>query len=222
VKKDIEMSLAGRLIATAVMSGARPYVLAMAAVLALSSCGPPRAPQFADPSLGEVGQGEVVLMPVVDQRENRLDQFDVGRHVTSAADKVLAKKGYTVLTGRHLEGFERLPFEGFSTLSAGELSQLGPKGSTLLLFIAVDGVTREYERYGDEYRVRLSGLLVDRDSERVIWRDSGSGATSFGGFLAIMSPAGSQYDAVHDALMNLLRTVPDYSEEAPPRRRARS
>jgi len=192
------------------------------ALALVAACSAPREPVFADPSLLEITTKELVLMPVVDQRENRMDQFDVGRHVRSAADRVLAKKGYTVLTSRLLEGAERPPFEGFAQLSAAELSKLGPADSKMLLFIAVDGVSHAYDRFGDEYYVRVSGILVDRDLSRVIWRDNGSGDTNFGGLLSVMSPAGSQYDAVYEALTNLFRTVPDVPKDDGKRSRIRS
>jgi hypothetical protein len=181
-------------------------------------CSPRREARFADPLLNEVSTKEIVLMPIVDQRENRLDPFDVGRHISRATGKVLTKKGYTVLTSRLLEGGHRPPFEGFAELSAEELSALGPEGSKLLLFVAVDKVTYEYDRFGDAYSVWVSGILVDRSLSKVIWRDSSSGDTNFGGFMSVMSPAGSQYDAVYEALNHLFKTVPDFEDAGSVRR----
>ena len=200
----------------------RLVVYAIVASLALTGCAAEREAKFTDAALLDVGTDQVVLMPVIDQRENRLDPFDVGRHVRSAAGKVLAKKGYTMLTSRLLQGAERPPFEGFAALTAQELSRLGPDGSELLLFIAVDGVSHDYDRFGDEYYVRVSGVLVDRRLERVIWRDSSNGSTNFGGLLSLMSPAGSKYDAVYEAVMTLFRTVPDRGEVEHARFRKRS
>ncbi len=176
----------------------------------VASCANKRRASFADAALVDVATDQVVLMPIVDQRENKLQEFDVGRHVRNATDKVLGKKGYTVLTSRHLDGAERPPFVGFEALTAAELSGLGPEGSELLLFIAVRDVVYDFERVGDEYKVHLSGLLVDRTNERVLWRDKSSGDTNFFGLMSLLSAPGGRYDAVYEALTNLFRTVPDF------------
>jgi hypothetical protein len=185
----------------------------MGLAVLVSACGARREANFADAALVDVTTDELILMPIVDQRENRLDKFEVGRYVRTATDKVLTKKGYTVLSSRHLDGSERPPFEGIDGMSARELANLGPDGSELLLFIVVRDVTHAYDALGEEYHVRLSGLLVDRSEERVLWRDKSSGDTNFFGFMSLLTLPGSQYDAVYEALMNLFRTVPDFVDE---------
>ena len=97
-------------------------MVALCATLLVGACASQRVAEYSDPELDLVVIDELVLMPVVDQRENRLEQFDVGRHVRSATGKVLHKKGYTVVSSRHLEGGDRPPLLGFETMSAGDLS----------------------------------------------------------------------------------------------------
>jgi hypothetical protein len=178
--------------------------------LTASACAPQREAIYADTGLSEVLIGDLVLMPIADHRAERLDHgFDIGREIHDAAGKVLAKKGYSVTAATVLDSGSRMPAGGFEGLSESELAVLGPVDSKMLVFIAVTGVDKGYDRGGDEYMVRLTAIVVDRASSRVIWRDNGSGNSNFGGLLAVMTPAGRRYDAVYEALVNLFKTVPD-------------
>jgi hypothetical protein len=194
----------------------------VATLVAGGGCASRRAAAYADPALGQTLTEQIVLMPIVDQRAERFDPFDVARDVRVAAPRVLAKKGYTAVAAASLDGAGRPPFEGFESLSARELAALGPEGGETLLFLGVTEVRHTYGGGGDEYRVRVTGTLVDKRSQRVLWRDSGSGTTNFGGLLSVMTPEGSRHDAVYEALTRLLRTVPDRIDRSPGPRRGRS
>ena len=193
----------------------------MLAVVA-GGCSSRRAAVYAAPALEAVLTDELVLMPIVDQRADRFVPFEIARDVRTATPDVLGKKGYTVVASAQIEGGERPPFEGFEELSADDLAALGPEGSATLLFLGVTEVAKTYGGGGDEYRVRVTGILVDKGSQSVVWRDTGSGTSNFGGLLSVLSPSGSQYDAVYEALTSLFRTVPDRVDRTEGPRRGKS
>jgi hypothetical protein len=56
--------------------------------------------------------------------------------------------------------------------------------------------------------VVVSGVIVDPTSATIVWRGRGTGATSLGGFLRIFAPQSTAYDAVYEAVRNLLRGLP--------------
>ena len=93
-------------------------------------------------------------------------------------------------------------------MSGADLAALGPPGADGLLFVSITRADRGYTFGGEDYSVTLSGVVVNPDARRVVWRDSGSGNTSLGGFLRIFAPRSPAYDAIYQALQNLFRDVP--------------
>lgn len=193
----------------------RQYVASFVmAMLALCGCTATRVqPPVQLSALLEVER--MVLMPIADAREDgeRFESVAVGRHVRKAAHKLLAKKGYAVLSRELFAKAEansaQVVSHGLEAGSAAELAALAPEGVTTLLFIVVKEVSQHYDGGGDAYRIVLSGIVVDKASESIIWRSSGVGTSNFGGLFRAVTPLQGQYDAVYEALTEMFAAVPN-------------
>jgi hypothetical protein len=151
---------------------------------------------------------DLVLMPVADARESQFEDVELSRYVRDAAVRVLKRKGYTALPRDEMEKEGLAAPRNPQDMAAHELAALAPPGVDNLLFLAVTEVRRGYDFGGEQYDVTLSGVVVDARMKTILWRDTGSGRTSLGGFLRIFAPSSPAYDAIYEALQNLFRDVP--------------
>jgi len=151
---------------------------------------------------------EMVLMPITDERPPKPDSVDISRDVRSAAVRLLRKRGYVAIPRDEL--YERGVAAPATLVGAAgrDLAALGPRDAGSLVFLAVDQVQESYGYGGREYRVVISGLVVDPNTSTIVWRGKGTGETSLGGFLRIFAPQSTTYDAVYEAVRNLLRDLP--------------
>ena len=150
----------------------------------------------------------LVLMPVGDEREARFEDVELSRYVRDAAVRVLGRKGYTALPRDEIEK-QGLPApRDIDHMVVSDLAALAPPGADGLLFLTLKRVRREYGYGGEQYDVTLSGIIVSPKTRTVVWRGSGSGRTSLGGFLRVLSPSSPAYDAIYEALQHLFRDVP--------------
>jgi hypothetical protein len=151
---------------------------------------------------------DMVLMPITDERPPGPDAVDISRDVRNVAVRLFRKRGY-VATPR-----DQIVKEGLAApttlrgVSGADLAALGPSDAGPLIFIAVDRVDEGYGYGGNEYRVVLSAVIVDVKTGRIVWQGAGSGSTALGGFLRIFSPQSQTYDAVYEAVRDLLRPLP--------------
>jgi hypothetical protein len=150
----------------------------------------------------------LVLMPVGDERDARFEDVELSRYVRDAAVRVLGRKGYTALPRDEIEKGGLPAPRHIESMEPGELAALAPPGAEGLLFLSLTRARREYGYGGPQYDVTLSGLIVSPNTKTIIWRGSGSGRTSLGGFLRILSPSSPAYDAIYEALQHLFRDVP--------------
>lgn len=153
---------------------------------------------------------EMVLMPIADERPPEPGSVDISRDVRSAALRLLRKRGY-VAVPRDEVSEQALAAPATLVGAVGrDLAALGPRDAGSLVFLGVDQVHESYGYGGREYRVVISGLVVDPKTAAIVWRGKGTGTTSLGGFLRIFAPQSTTYDAVYEAVRNLLRDLPKY------------
>jgi hypothetical protein len=147
-------------------------------------------------------------MPVGDERESRFEDVELSRYVRDAAVRVLGRKGYTALPRDEIEKKGLPAPRDIDHMAASDLAALAPPGADGLLFLTLTRVRREYGYGGAQYDVTLSGIVVSPNTRTIVWRGSGSGRTSLGGFLRVLSPSSPAYDAIYEALQHLFRDIP--------------
>lgn len=150
----------------------------------------------------------LVLMPVGDARDDRFEDVDLTRYVRDAAVRVLGRKRYAVVPRDEIEEDGLPALRKPADMTASELAALAPPGAEALVFLSLTRVRQEYGDGGPQYEVTLSGTIVNPSTQTIVWRGTGSGRTSLGGFLRILSPSSPAYDAIYEALQHLFRDVP--------------
>jgi len=151
---------------------------------------------------------EMVLMPITDERAPEPDVVDVSHDVRSAAVRLLRKRGYVATPRDELEKDGMAAPATLMGATGKDLAALGPRDAGSLVFLAVDRVEESYGYGGEEYRVVVSGIVVDPKTTAIVWRGKGTGTTSLGGFLRIFAPQSTAYDAVYEAVRDLVRSLP--------------
>jgi hypothetical protein len=150
----------------------------------------------------------MILMPITDERPPKPDAVDVSRDVRSAAVRLLRKRGYVATPRDELEKEGVAAPATLIGASGSDLAALGPRDRGSLVFLAVDRVDESYGYGGREYRIVVSGVIVEASTASIVWRGRGTGSTSLGGFFRILAPQSTAYDAVYEAVRDLFRSLP--------------
>jgi len=189
---------------------ARVVILASLVVaLAMSACAPrQKGSSGADGEQALDLPASLVLMPIGDAREDRFADVELSRYVRDAAVRVLGRKGYAAMPRDEIEKEGLVAPRKPDEMTASELAALAPPGAEALVFLSIARARREYGYGGPQYDITLSGIIVSPRTQAIVWRGSGSGRTSLGGFLRILSPSSPAYDAIYEALQHLFRDVP--------------
>jgi hypothetical protein len=122
--------------------------------------------------------------------------------------RLLRKRGYVAIPRDEVEKDGVAAPATLVGAAGSDLAPLGPPDAGSLVFLAVDRVDEGYGYGGQEYRVVVTGVIVDPKSAKIVWRGKGTGATSLGGFLRIFAPQSTAYDAVYEAVRDLFRALP--------------
>lgn|GEM_PF-1793382 len=166
-----------------------------------------RKPIEVDPQFGTAGVDKIVVLPVIDARSDRLDYVALGRNVGDATSRMLHQKKYRISQSdsyaQHPAG--RIDID---SVTAGEVVALVPEDVRYFLVVQVERMDRSIDESGVYYTVWLSGLLVDRERGRVLWRDVASASSHLTGMLTLISRGSSQYEAAVNASRALLETFP--------------
>lgn len=187
--------------------------VAVALIASVCSCAGHRADSGADGTPALVLPTDMVLMPITDERPPRPEAVDISRDVRNIAPRLLHKRGYEATPRDEIEKEGIAAPATLHGAKGPDLAALGPHNAGPLVFFAVEHVDQSYGYGGNEYRVVLSALIVDAKSGQILWRGTGTGSTSLGGFLRIFSPQSTTYDAVYEAVRDLLRPLPKSSSE---------
>ena len=184
------------------------FALTVLAALLLAGCAAGNGAKEQAAEAAPLLPVDLVLMPVGDERADRFEDVELNRYVREAAIRVLARKGYQAIPRDAVAHEGQAAARALDEMTGTELAALGPDGASALLFLAITRAEHSYTYGGDDYTVTLSGVVVTPSTRSIVWRDSGSGRTSLGGFLRIFSPRSPAYDAIYQALQHLFHDVP--------------
>lgn len=191
----------------------KPFAARTVAVLTLIACvvaGPGcsvRTPLELDADFAADGVGQILLLPVIDARADRLDYVVLGRNVADATVRMLRAKGYLISESDSYLRRPAAPID-IDAVDAKALIPLAPLEARDFLVVQVERMDRSIDELGASYSVWLSGVLVDRDAERVLWRDTASAGSNLTGIFTVMAHGSSQYEAAVNASRALFETLP--------------
>jgi hypothetical protein len=184
------------------------FAAAVLSALLLAACSTERSTKDGAAEQAPLLPVDLVLMPIGDERPDRFKDVELSRYVRDAAIRVLARKGYQAVPRDELEREGLAAPRDLDEMSGADLAALGPDDADGLLFLSITRANRGYTFGGEDYSIVLTGMVVHPAARSIIWRDSGSGNTSLGGFLRIFAPRSPAYDAIYEALQDLFRDVP--------------
>jgi hypothetical protein len=196
-----------------VRSRQRPFgVILAAALFALVAlgCNPARVPeyvsdQFADARL-EIRT--ISLMPTIDVRPDPFANVEIGGQARNASKRLLAGKGYQVIADTASAAKETYPSGQLAAMEVAELAELGDAESDAVMYIYVEKLEQGFRDTGEESRVTVSGVLIDRATKKAIWRDRAVGTSNMTGLFTVLTGPSTEYEAVYQALRYLFATLP--------------
>jgi hypothetical protein len=182
------------------------------AALASSGCVSNRTPLMMDAQLDGADIEEIVVLPVLDSRPSRFDHVQVARNVAEATVRYLRERGYFTLTA---DTFRQPPPEPFDVYLAtpDQLSALAPEDSRYFLLVSVERLEPGVDEGGQTYDAKLAAVMVDKEKNRVVWRDVATASSSLSGVLTVFSKGSRQYEAAVNASRALVDTLPDRNPE---------
>jgi len=178
--------------------------------LAVASCGPTRLPQYLSADLAEdkIDVTSISLMPVIDLREDQFDNVNIASQARSASKRLLAARGYVVVPDTAATPDRPLSSGELAAMSDAELAELGEAHSPVLLYVYVEKLDREFTDAGEQSRVTVSGVLIDRQTKQPLWRDKAVGQSNMTGLFTVLTGPSTEYEAVYQALRYLFSTIP--------------
>jgi hypothetical protein len=182
-------------------------VAVLAAVVVASGCTS-REPIHLVPDFAEHGIDRIVVMPVIDRRFERFEHVRLTTYLRDVVHRALEKKGYTAIAGSIAGEDGASVAATLPTMSVSQLAELGPPEAKTLLYVYFDELKTDYDTGGDEARIKISAVLIDKATRSELWHDRGVGVSHLGGLLSLASPPSSEYEAVHNAVKDLFLTLP--------------
>ena len=199
----------------------------LVALLPLAACTTGRAPIVVEPSLEADVAADVVVLPVFDARPSRYEHAEVTRNVEDAMVRLLEERGYRVYLADTYAVRPSGPVD-IRAATADELVSYAPSSAGYFVFAQVerlepgiDTISRDKDSKPTELReegidanvhtweARVSAVMVDRGTSRVVWRDVATASSTFGGVLAVFTRGSVQSDAAVNASRLLVQTLPD-------------
>lgn len=134
----------------------------------LSGC---RAPlPFLDPTFATRPSDSIVFLPLVDKREKPADDDDLDLEtVRMALRRLLEQKGYRVTTPSGFVEDSSITADEVAHMCVSQLASLGPQESQVLLLVYIEHISA----WETVPQASVSGLLIERASRAVLWRDQG-------------------------------------------------
>lgn len=175
-------------------------------LLLLSACAT-RVPILLDEGFKQKQPEAIVLMPVVDARKDPSTEVDMEKDILKPAKAVLEKKGYSVSIAPNFSSAGTITSQQVATMRLPDLVQLSPAEARFLLFLYLENLEYTYAVIYKSVKVGLSGVMVQKEPEKYVWRDKDVKEFSQAGLLSGVMV--TQSGAIEAALFTILSSLPD-------------
>jgi hypothetical protein len=175
--------------------------------LMLNCAGKPKVPIYIDPDLESMGFETVTMLPVVDRRVDKSEEFDVQKDIGDRVVKRLEKKGYTVETAAAFSTQYNIPSEEVAEMEYHELAELGPADAHQLLVVYLDDASGK-TGLGYTFKTETTAVLVDKSTGAMLWKDKGIGSMGQGGALGCMMAGATKGESMAQSVKNMMETLP--------------
>ncbi len=187
---------------------------ALLAAFLAAACVQTIEPLHLDERLRANPPESIVLMPVLDARAGKFDHVLITRDVRTAALRVLESKGYEVSQVAAYSKETRPSSDELAAMDAHELRALAPVDAEVFMVLRVEAVEADDGPDGPGMRVVLSGLVIDRETADLLWRDRTTASNELSGLMTALSRGSVRNGAAVTAVRNLLSTLPSRAKPA--------
>ena len=167
-----------------------------------------KIPIKLDPNFSNKGIDTIVLMPVVDRRPEKSAKLNFENEILLPSKKILEAKGYTVVMPDKYSKDSNISSDQVAEMTTEELSALGPKGATAILFIYIEDVMDSYVVMAYTFKIEATGSLIYKQERSELWRDKGIGSYGQGGLMSGVTSGMDRGVALSQCLESMLVTLP--------------
>lgn len=174
-------------------------------VFSLSGCGPKPVPIFMDPDFENMNFNTVTLIPVIDRRVDKSYEFNYEKDIGNRIEKKLKKYGYTVI---RLDSFSEevdIPNDEIAEMEAHELRILGNDKTEFMLVPYLDDASSK-TALGYSFKIEVTGMLINKQSGSMLWKDKGIGSAGQGGLYGCMMAGVTRGEATNKSVNDLMDT----------------
>lgn len=174
-------------------------------------CASTRVPLYIEPDFSNRKIDTIALMPMVDVRKDKTAaNIDPERYVRKPVEKLLTKKGYSVVMASHFKEGADITAEAIAEMDEKELATLGPPESAHLFLFYLEDLSTSYVILAKTSKIEASAVLVDKAHGQYLWRDKCVESVGQGGLISGLLP--TQGEAVQLCLSKMLSSLPEHSK----------
>ncbi|MBU0985439.1 MAG: hypothetical protein KKA42_16315 [candidate division Zixibacteria bacterium] len=189
----------------------RNLIVTLALLIAVSlipGCGGgPKIPIYIDPDLDNMAFETVTLLPIIDRRVDKSEDFPVESSIGDKVDSWLNKKGYEVIRPGAFSDTLVIDNEGVVELEAHELAELGGSDTEYMLVVYLDDASGK-TALGYSFKIEMTGLLLSKKTGALLWKDKGIASGGQGGLLGCMMSGAVRGDTMKKGVDLMLKSFP--------------
>lgn len=183
--------------------------LAVVVILFIGCASPTKNAILLDPAFHNKMAGKICVLPTVDLRIDKSTSIDMDGDIRKPFSDGLKDKGYEIDLLSTFGEKDDMPAEAVAEMSVDELYALGLEQSPSLLVLYLNDVSSNYVVMGYTYKVELTGVLLDKQTKTVLWKDKGIGSSGQGGLISgLMAPL-IKAEALSSSVNSMLRSFPE-------------
>ena len=179
-------------------------------VVVISGCAiEPKEPIYLDPAFAEKNICEfVVVLPVFDARKDRSVEIDVNKIVRPYVKEILEDKNYEVLLVSDFGKVANITYDDIEIADPTWINSLGPDDAKWVLLLTLEDLTSVLT-FGSAASAEMHGILFDKLSGSIIWKDKGIGRGGQGGILGMLIKGLVTEGAIKESVSDLIRSFPE-------------
>ncbi len=169
-----------------------------------------RAPIYLDPSFTPNQIDAIVVLPVIDRRIDKSVEIDFHNQIHLTAAAWIERKGYIAVIPDTACGQHFPVSSEVLAMDSKAICALASDSLNFVLILYVEDILKKHSLFKYQTKMEVTGLLLDRHKQAVLWKDKGIGVHSGGGILgAIEAAVLYTNEGIDLAMSNLFQTLPD-------------
>lgn len=180
--------------------------IAITGLMATGCATIPRQPIGIDAAAFNNNIEPIMVMPIVDAREDKSVSFDKdeSERLRALVVKRLVGRGYAAQSCDSWNTQSTVSSQQLSDMNSDELCRILPSNARSALIISIDGLRDSYKVLVTSFTITATFTLIDVSGKKEIWKDAAIGEHGGGGLLdAALAQMGKRSGA-YNALVNIV------------------